>query len=124
MNGVGVQTYLLGLATLPAVALAGWLLWQLGRLVNRAGDALLKQLPLGRAENRAGFAAFAACTRRAHLFVFGGVGIAVMAGYNGKDARKVYDAVYPVLVEPARVNLRRRASGPQDPGIDYSDQDA
>lgn len=115
--------YLFGLATLPALAAAGWLLWQLGRLVNRVGDAVFKRLPLGRAQERAGFAAFAACTRRAHLFVFGGVGVAFLAGYDGREARKVYEAVYPLLVEPARVNLRRRAAGPQDPGVDFSDQE-
>lgn len=122
---MNVPDYLLGLATIPAVMGSGWLLWQLARLVNRAGEALMKRLPLGRADERAGFASFAACTRRTHLFVFGGVGIAVMAGYDGSQAREVYDAVYPVLVKPARIRLRRTGERtPHDPGIDYTDQEA
>ncbi|MFY1595585.1 hypothetical protein [Micromonospora sp. WMMD737] len=120
---MNVPDYLLGLGTLPAVAAAGWLLWQFARAANVAGEAIAKRLPLSKAQDRAGFAAFAASTRRAHLFVFGGVGVAVMVGYDGKNARKVYDAVYPVLVGPARVNLRRRAAGPQDPGIEFSGGD-
>ncbi|WP_431728501.1 hypothetical protein [Verrucosispora sp. TAA-831] len=108
--------YLLGLVTIPALIGGGWLLWQLLRLLNRAGDALAKRLPVGRADERAGFAAFAASTRRAHVFVFGGVGIAVFAGYDGSNARKVYDAVYGVLAQPARVGRRWRARTHDDPG--------
>ncbi|MFC0504137.1 hypothetical protein [Micromonospora costi] len=47
-----------------------------------------------------------------------------MAGYDSGERQQVYNAVYPVLAEPARVRLRRRAAGPQDPGIDYTDQEA
>lgn len=115
--------YLLGLATLPAVAAAAWLLWQLGRRVNQLGDRLAGRVPLDDGRSRALFASVAACTRRAHLFVFGGIGVAVMVGWDGTQARQVREAVYPLLVKPARVNLRRRAAGPQDPGIDYSDAD-
>lgn len=111
---MNVPDYLLGLGTIPALLGAGWLLWQLIRLVNRVGDDLLRRLPVGKAQERAGFASFAACTRRCHVFAFGAFGIAVMAGFDGREAREVYDAVYPVLIEPARVRLRRRATGPHD----------
>ncbi|MEU3452304.1 hypothetical protein ABZ671_01650 [Micromonospora sp. NPDC006766] len=118
-----IPDYLFGLATLPAVAASGVVLWQAGRLVNRAGDAVVKRLPLTKVENRAGFAAFAACTRRCHVFTFAGIVVAVAAGYDGSQARKVYDVVYPVLVEPARVNPRWRAAGPQDPGVEFGPED-
>lgn len=114
-------SYLLGVATVPAAISAGWLLYHAGRLANRRLDNLMKGLPLGKAQERAGFAAFAACTRRARLFVFGGVGIAVMAGYDGKDAEKVYNAVYPTLVAPARVNRRSRRPGGNAEGMGEND---
>ncbi|MEU7170213.1 hypothetical protein ABZ949_01825 [Micromonospora tulbaghiae] len=115
--------YLLGLATLPAAAVTGWLIWQGGKLASKATARILRRLPLDNAHNRAMFAAIAAKVRRAHTFSFGSdITIVVALGFNPIEGKPIYDAVYAQLVEPARVNPKW-VRKPSDPGIDYSGAD-
>ncbi|MET8278381.1 hypothetical protein [Micromonospora sp. NPDC005174] len=112
--------YWFGLATIPALAVGGWVIWQGGKLLNTALARALRHLPLSNAHDRAMFAAIAAKVRRAHTVSFGDVTIVLALGFNPIAGKPIYDAVYAQLVEPARVNPKW-ARTPSDPGIDYSE---
>lgn len=111
------SAYWFGLATIPALVLSGWAIWQGGRLLNTGLARALRRLPLNNAHDRAMFAAIAAKVRRAHTFSFGDVTVVLALGFNPIAGKPIYDAVYAQLVEPARVNPKWQRK-PPDPSVE------
>lgn len=99
-----MREYLLGLATLPAVALAGWAGWRATKAVSAWGARKMGGLPVGTASSRAYFAAACACSRRVYTVSLSGVSLVLTLGFDNKDFGAIHKAVYGALVPAPKVN--------------------
>jgi len=115
-----MREYLLGVATLPAAALAGGLLYRLGKVASAWGVRKMKGLPLGAPSSRAAFAAACACSRRVYTVGFSGISLVLTVGFSAENYEAVRKAVYAVLKPmPAPPSGKWRRT-PINPGLDFS----
>ena len=117
-----MREYLLGVGTLPSLALSGWLLYRLGKLVSAWGVRKLSGIPVGKASSKAAFAAACACSRRVYTVSVSGVSLVLTLGFDTTNFEAIRKAVYAVLVPPATINPKWTRppmnTGLQPPAVD------
>jgi hypothetical protein len=115
-----MREYLLGVGTLPATALAGWALYRGGKIASAWGVRKMRGLPLGKASNRAAFAAACASSRRVYTVSVSGVSLVLTVGFSTEKYEAIRKAVYGVLVPAPTINPKWQRT-PADPRLDFSD---
>lgn len=116
---------LVGLAVIPALIGAGWLLRQANRWVQLAVAAVVLRVTPGDPKQRARLGASAACARRAYMTEVGGVTFAVLLAHDPAPFPELYQAIRRVIAPVKMPRVRPPGERtPHDPGIDYSDQEA
>lgn len=117
-----MRDYLFGLATLPVLALACWLLAKGGTFVASWGAKKMAGLPIRSPGEAAAFGAACACSRRVYHLGISGGSLVLALGFDKTNFDAIRKAIYAELVPMPKVNPKRKRT-PTEPRVDLSEDD-